>query len=86
MSITSCTLGTVNPSVYYVVGTAFVFMNEKEPSKGRILVFQVQSGMLQKLLLINLSVRDLKLCDNNLGYSFVGVVDTQLSTLKILRM
>eukprot|EP00731_Ephydatia_muelleri_P033595 Em0033g11a len=46
VSITSCTLGSVNPAVYYVVGTAFVFMNEKEPTKGRILVFQVQSGRL----------------------------------------
>ena len=41
VSICSCTLGDDPKNMFYVVGTAFVDPTEKEPTKGRILMFQV---------------------------------------------
>ncbi|XP_078488392.1 DNA damage-binding protein 1 [Ciona intestinalis] len=38
LSIMSCKLGS-DPNSYFVVGTAFVYMEETEPKHGRILVF-----------------------------------------------
>ena len=50
VSITTCTLGPTSPgadpkaNIYYVVGTAIISPNEKEPQNGRILVFQVTAS------------------------------------------
>lgn len=46
VSVASCTLGSSadSKSTYYVVGTALVNPNEKEPSVGRILVLQVTNS------------------------------------------
>lgn len=47
MSITSCILGTSSDpkaNAYYVVGTALVPPQEREPKVGRILVFQVTAS------------------------------------------
>lgn len=44
-SIVSCTMGE-DPAHYYVVGTAYALPEESEPSKGRVLVFQVSDGKL----------------------------------------
>ena len=43
VSLTSCTLGESadTRNNFYVVGTAFVDVGEKEPTQGRVLVFQV---------------------------------------------
>ena len=43
VSLTSCTLGESadTRNTFYVVGTAFVDVGEKEPTQGRVLVFQV---------------------------------------------
>ena len=51
MSITSCSLGGSGDvqKTYYVVGTAFVDPNEKEPSNGRVLVFEVSKGELVRV-------------------------------------
>jgi len=48
VSITSCSLGESSDvqKTYYVVGTAFVDPNEKEPKYGRVLVFEVTKGKL----------------------------------------
>ena len=35
-------------AVYYVVGTAYVDPEEREPSKGRILILQVHSSNVQQ--------------------------------------
>ncbi|KFK28706.1 hypothetical protein AALP_AA7G036100 [Arabis alpina] len=45
-SILSCSF-TDDKNVYYCVGTAYAFPEEKEPTKGRILVFIVKEGKLQ---------------------------------------
>lgn len=46
----ACSVSTLqfanDPSHYYAVGTAFVLPDEHEPSKGRILLLQVQNGKL----------------------------------------
>mmetsp|Transcript_12957 Transcript_12957/g.36428 ORF Transcript_12957/g.36428 Transcript_12957/m.36428 type:complete len:1117 (+) Transcript_12957:258-3608(+) len=47
-SIVSCSFSD-DTSSYYVVGTAYALPEESEPSKGRLLVFQVVNG---KLLLV----------------------------------
>ncbi len=46
VSMTSCTLGAPDDakSTYYIVGTAFVNPNEKEPKQGRILVLKVTAS------------------------------------------
>jgi len=44
-SIISCTLGD-DPNAYFVVGTAYALPEESEPTKGRLLVFQVTDGKL----------------------------------------
>ena len=46
VSLTSCTLGSSADarSTYYVVGTALVNPNDKEPVVGRILVLQVTNS------------------------------------------
>ena len=46
VSVTSCTLGeTGDPkNTFYVVGTAFVDVGEKEPTLGRVLVFSVSDS------------------------------------------
>ena len=46
VSVTSCPLGEPGEQqkTYYVVGTAFVNPDEKEPSHGRVLVFEVTSS------------------------------------------
>eukprot|EP00873_Tetraselmis_striata_P003032 jgi/Tetstr1/423296/TSEL_013995.t1 len=44
-SIISCTLGD-DPAAYFVVGTAYALPEESEPTKGRLLVFQVIDGKL----------------------------------------
>ncbi len=43
VSVASCPLGDPgeNQKTYYILGTAFVDPNEKEPTHGRILVLQV---------------------------------------------
>ena len=43
VSLTSCTLGESvdTKNIFYVVGTAFVDIGEREPTQGRVLVFQV---------------------------------------------
>ena len=43
VSLTSCTLGESadTRNTFYVVGTAFVDVGEKEPTQGRVLVFLV---------------------------------------------
>ena len=48
--MTSCTLGDSGDvkSTFYVVGTAFVDVSEREPSQGRVLVFQVTDSKLKK--------------------------------------
>ena len=45
VSLTSCTLGESadTRSTFYVVGTAFVDVGEKEPTQGRVLVFSRKS-------------------------------------------
>ena len=43
ISIMSCRLGS-SSSPYYVVGTAFVYLEEPEPKLGRILIFQYQDS------------------------------------------
>lgn len=43
LSILSTCFGD-DPTIYYVVGTAYVFEKEEEPSKGRILVIQFHDG------------------------------------------
>ena len=45
-SIVSCSFAD-NAGVYYVVGTAFAMPDEAEPTKGRILVFQVRQWKLR---------------------------------------
>uniref|UniRef100_H2YRR9 DNA damage-binding protein 1 n=1 Tax=Ciona savignyi TaxID=51511 RepID=H2YRR9_CIOSA len=45
LSIMSCRLGT-DPNSYFVVGTAFVYMEETEPKHGRILVFHYVDNKL----------------------------------------
>ncbi|CAI5489016.1 unnamed protein product [Closterium sp. Naga37s-1] len=45
-SIISCCF-TDDPTAYIVVGTAFAFPDEQEPTKGRILVLAVEGGKLQ---------------------------------------
>ncbi|GJP48061.1 hypothetical protein CLOM_g7334 [Closterium sp. NIES-68] len=44
-SIISCCFAD-DPTVYIVVGTAFAFPDEQEPTKGRILVLSVEGGKL----------------------------------------
>lgn len=47
VSIASCSLGSqadAKSNTYYVVGTAMISPNEKEPKHGRILVFQVTAS------------------------------------------
>ena len=43
VSLTSCTLGESADSknTFFVVGTAFVDIGEKEPTQGRVMIFQV---------------------------------------------
>lgn len=50
VSIASCTVGSDPKSAYFVVGTAFVLPSEKEPVRGRILVFQVTDAKALKLV------------------------------------
>lgn len=47
VSITSCSMGGDMRNTYFVVGTAFVDPTQKEPTKGRILVFQVTESELK---------------------------------------
>lgn len=47
-SILSCQFSE-DTEHYYVVGTAFAYPNENEPTKGRILVFKVIDGVPQTL-------------------------------------
>jgi len=44
-AIISCNLAQ-DTQVYFIVGTAFIFPMEPEPSKGRILIFCVKDGVL----------------------------------------
>jgi DNA damage-binding protein 1 len=53
-SILSCQFSEDN-EYYYVVGTAFAYPNENEPTKGRILVFKVVDGKLN--MVTSLEVR-----------------------------
>ena len=43
MSLTSCTLGESGDqkNTFFIVGTAFVDVGEREPTQGRVLVLQV---------------------------------------------
>ncbi|XP_056168416.1 DNA damage-binding protein 1a-like [Syzygium oleosum] len=47
-SILSCSFSD-DGNVYYCVGTAYMLLEEKDPTKGRILVFIVEDGKLQRI-------------------------------------
>eukprot|EP01114_Cavostelium_apophysatum_P022802 TRINITY_DN8377_c0_g1_i1.p1 TRINITY_DN8377_c0_g1~~TRINITY_DN8377_c0_g1_i1.p1 ORF type:complete len:965 (-),score=280.18 TRINITY_DN8377_c0_g1_i1:487-3381(-) len=46
-SIVSCGFGEESGREYFVVGTAYVYPDEAEPSKGRILIFEVSDKQLK---------------------------------------
>ena len=57
VSLTSCTLGESadTRNTFYVVGTAFVDVGEKEPTQGRVMVFQVTDSKHDKMAKIKYS-------------------------------
>ena len=74
VSLTSCTLGSSGESnsTYYVVGTALVNPNDKEPSIGRILVIQVTSSKYYNNVRRIMYVRNAYMMTVHLYYDYLN--------------